>query len=147
MFQGLRRKWDSRARPEALLVQLYCLDIAAAAALGVVLLISGERQFSGPAFVSAQDLVGWLPGQSHVIWGCLFIALATLLLGCIGHQKPSVHALRFGMVIYVFLAVACLVAILFRDVDEAGSFITIASLIFATNHLVLSVHLDGYGWR
>lgn len=147
MLGWVRRQWGVRASPEALLVQLYVLDITLAGALGAVLLVSGERQFSGPAFTSAQDLVDWMPGEPHVTWGCLFIALAATLLGSLGRQESAVRVLRFGMVVYVFLAVACLSALVFRDADEAGSFICIASLIFATNHLVLSVHLDGYGWR
>lgn len=142
----LREQWAARASPGALFVQLYVVNVVLATALGVVLLASGERRFHGPSFASAKTLVAWLPFEPHAVWGAGFVTLAVFLTGCLGRHRPAVWSLRAGMLIYLFLCIATLSSFVFKG-DEPAAFIGIACGIFASIHLLISVHVDGYGWR
>lgn len=129
-------------RPEILL-QTYMLMVALSFGLGGVIIAGGEQRFSGPSFKGARDLVSWA-GDPHLLWGAMFILLGALLVWGVG-KRMAIHFLRFGLVVFVFLALSFVRSI---SVSPAVALTGIvAYAIFGALHLALSLHLDKHGWN
>jgi hypothetical protein len=139
-------RWLERLelRPETLLIQMYSLKVALAFGLSAVIVAGGEERFSGDAFKGPRALVAWLPVEPYMPWATLFLLLGAALVYGIG--KPvAIHVLRFGMVVYVFLLIAFACSA-FQDPTVAFTG-CVAYTVFAAAHLLVSAHLDTYGWH
>ena len=133
----------SRIDYGTLFVRAYTLMIALACGLGAVILTSGHERFSTPSFRGARDLVAWLPGEAHYYWGGLFLVYGLILIGALG-RPIAVHALRFGMVIYLFFAITFFLSLLAES--KAGLTGCVAYMTFFGFHAVLSDHLSHRSW-
>lgn len=130
--------------PPSLFVKCYVLMVALAMGLGGVILAGGRERFTADdTWSSARALVGWLPVAPYMVWGVLFFIGGIAMVATMG-RSSAVLALRVGLVIYVFLALALGVAAASHsDVSWAHSVIYgVAGIL----HLTLSDHLARRGW-
>lgn len=127
-----------------LLVRSYVLLAALSCGVGGVILAGGAERFSGPSFEGPRDLVAWLPLDAWVWWGTLFMAHGVAL--ALALKRPlAVHMLRFGMVVYAFLAIT-FAASVFQEPAAAATGV-IAYTGFAALALFASDHLEHHGWE
>ena len=126
-----------------LAVRLYILCACLAFGLGAAVLVGREERFSGPSFTTPRALVEWSGVPAYIGWAGLFIVYGILLVFSLGRDR-AVHVLRFGIVVYCFLALSFLGSV---AVDPKASITgVVAYFSFAMAHLFLSDHLVFRGW-
>lgn len=134
----------AQINPSTIAVRMYTLLVGLALGLGGVILLGGHDRFAGESFHGARMLVEWVPvAPPWVLWGSLFIAYGLSLAWSMG-RDIGVHALRFGVVVYMFLVISFLES-LFPEPTAALTAV-VAYTTFALIHGVLSVHVEKYGW-
>lgn len=128
-----------------LFVRLYTLCACLAIGLAFAVTAGGEKRFSGPSFNGPRALVEyWVPpGYAHWVWGLMFLCHGLWLVFAMG-RRMAVHALRFGIVTYTFLALSFGGSV--ASTPTAAGTGVVAYLIFAAIHLYLSDHLTSRGW-
>lgn len=127
-----------------LFVRTYVLMVGLTFGLGSVILTGGSERFSGPSFAGPRVLAEPLPWlQPHVYWGLLFLLHGLLLVTALGRQR-AVHVLRFGIVVFWFLAFGFVVS----GFQQSTAALTgvVAYLVVGSLFLVLSDHVRARGW-
>lgn len=138
-------KMARQFRDHDLFMRIYVLMAALSCGVGAVILTGGASRFSGPGFRGPRDLVAWLPFfDAWVYWGALF-ALHGIALALSMKRSIAVHTLRFGMVVYVFLAITFVVSV-FKE-PTAAAVGSVAYFVFAILALFMSDHLERFGWE
>lgn len=137
---------DTRlGRNRDLFFRSYVLLAGLGCGMGGVILTGGEDRFSGPAFRGPRDLVDWLPFfDAWVYWGVLFLMYG-MALGVTMKRPAAVHVLRFGLVVYSFLALTLAVSVLREPTVAAVG--CVLCLGFAALSLFMSDHLGCFGWE
>lgn len=126
-----------------LFIRLYVTLLAVAVGLGVAFGSSAIR-FAGPSFKGAVNLVTWLPFPPHLIWGGLFLTYGTTLLLLLG-RMAAIHALRAGVVLYLFLATSFVHSMFLQPMAAASGVVVYTGI--AVIHAFLSDHLTHQGWE
>lgn len=133
-----------RPNYNSLFVRVYALMACLGIGLGVAVAVGGDDRFSEPSFTTPRALVSWLPIAPHWVWGLMFIVFGTVLVITLG-RRIAVHVLRFGIVVYLFLATSFAGSV---QVDARASFVGIVFCSgLAVLHLLLSDHLTSKGWE
>lgn len=135
---------NARTDYGSLFVRLYILLIALAAGLAAAVWIGGSERFSGPSFAGPRHLVAWIPVDSSVLWGTLFFLHGMWLTFSLG-RKMAIHAMRFGIVVYLFFAVSLITSVL-REPVAAMTGVVVYTVV-ALWHLLMSDHLVHLGWE
>lgn len=140
------RGLDTRlGRNRDLFFRSYVLLACLGCAIGGVILTGRSERFSGPAFRGPRDLVDWIPLlDAWVCWGVLFL-LYGLTLGLAMKRAAAVHVLRFGLVVYTFLALTLAVSVLREPTVAAIG--CVLCMGFAALSLIMSDHLECNGWE
>lgn len=134
-----------RPTTNTLFFRFYVLVVGLAFGLGAVFYIGGVPRFSGPSFVGARDLVGWVPYlRPHEVFGLIFLIFGLMLVGGLG-RVWAVHVLRFGVALYLFFVVS-LAHSAFSDGHVPFTGIVVYTAC-ALAHLLLSDHLHARGWE
>lgn len=143
MRGGFLRSTQTAA--DTFLLRLYTLLVGLSFGLGTVILTGGPQRFASPSFDGPKALTSVLPWFSpHTYWGLLFAAYGLALIGALGRWQ-AVHVLRFGVVVYMFLAVALTVSVFTNPIAALTGVVTY--LVLAGFHAVVSEHIAHTGWN
>ncbi len=129
---------------DTLFSRLYVLMACISCGAGAVILGGGAPRFSGDEFKGARDLVNWMPFfDSWVYWGALFL-LHGLGVGYSLQRPIAKHVLRFGIVVYTFLAFTLVYSL--TQGPTVAAFGCVLCFGIAVLALFLSDHLEQHGW-
>lgn len=126
-------------------VRFYVLAAGLGIGLGAATLVGGEARFSEPSYSGPAGLVLWTGIPAHWVWGAIFLTYGIILVLAFGRHTTSIHALRFGVVLYFFLAVSFVGS---AALDARASLTgIIVYTVFAMAHAFLSDHFHSRGWE
>jgi len=125
-------------------VKVYVLMAALAMGMSGAFIVGGEARFSSPSFTVPAQLVQALPFGSNVAWGTFFFCYAIALIYTLG-RSGAIHVLRFGIALYLFLAISFGGSVVVDTKAAASGAITYIAI--ATLHLFLQDHLSSRGWE
>jgi len=124
-------------------VRFYVLGTCLAIGLAVAIVGGGDARFSAPSFDGPRGLVSWTGFDPHLVWGAAFLAYGIVLVGGLG-RTWAIHALRFGLVLYWFLAISFTGSLFTQPTASATGLVAYACIGVA--HALLADHFHAYGW-
>lgn len=135
---------------DTLTARVYMLMVGVSFGLGAVVLGGDPRRFSGPSFEGPRHLVQWVPGwEPHQLWGALFLLHAIIMVALWG-RTTAVHALRFGMVVFWFLAIAFATSVATVEMVRSQPAPALTAVVMYTGwgtlYLLVSDYLSDRGW-